>query len=268
MTDPGRRSAFVARARTRRELRGETRFRYAARVPWEHHVQGYVDNRGEWVDGLSQVWKPGDHVAIFARTDWGKTHLVLHGLAPLWPDSYRWLTVDVKGDDYTLTGWGHAVRGLPPRLLRDRYEEQVWRVMLPRGVANLGRNRAACLKALRTARNERGWVIHLNEVRALSDSKSPCLDILPDLEELWMRGRPHVTLIAETQRGAFAPGSMYDQSSHVYVGKFTDLRMRRRLAEIGGDTDNLIRVVGQLQEHEFAYVRTVDDVMQIVRAPG
>lgn len=256
MTD-GRTVVFANRARTRRELRGETRFRYAPRVPWEEHA-----------DGLSQVWKPGDHVSIFARTDWGKTHLVLFGLAPLWPEDYRWMTVDVKGDDKRLTGFARQVGSLPPRILRDRYEDQRYRLVLPRGVANLVRNRATALKALRTARNERGWVIHLNEVRALSDRKSPCLDIQPDLDELYLRGRPHVTLIGETQRGAHAPGSMYDQPSHVYIGKFTDLRMRRRLAEIGGDTDNIIRAVGMLQEHEFLYVRTADDLMQIVKAPA
>jgi hypothetical protein len=256
--DAARRAYHVGVARTRRELRGETRFHYAPRVDWDEHAAE-----------LSEVWKPGDHVSIFAPTDHGKTHLVLHGLAPLWPDEYPWLTVDVKGDDPTLAGWGRAVQKLPGRFVRHRvHEGQRYRLLVPEAVEALGEAKGRVLEALRTCRRERGWVVHLNEVRALTDAKAPGLGLAPNVEQLWLRGRPHITVIGETQRPAWVPGSMYDQPSHVYLGGIVDERSRKRIAEIGGDTDNLIRIVRQLREHEFLYFRRLGGLMQIVTAPA
>jgi hypothetical protein len=248
----------MAQVRSRYEIRGGGRFVWVPRVEWDEHR-----------DLLAETWKPGDHVSLFAPTDHGKTHLVLKGLAPIWPKDYPWLTIDVKGDDPSLARWGHPIRKkIPGRMLRDRlYEDQRFRLVVPEAIEMIKDAREWVVGALRTARSEKGWIVHLNEVRALSDPKPPGLDLAPRLEQLWLRGRPHITVIAETQRGAWVPGSMYDQPSHIYIGGFTDGRMKDRLAEIGGDTDNVIRAIGQLQEHEFLYVNR-RGTMQIVKAPA
>lgn len=248
------------------ELRGGGRYKWVPEVDWQEHASH-----------LRESWKPGDHISLFAPTDHGKTHLVLKGLAPLLPQDYPWLTVDVKGDDPSLAKWGYRIRKLPSSLSR-RYmyrNHKRFRLVVPESLEALAEARTAVVEALRTCRKEKGWVIHLNEVRALSDTKPPNLDLAPRIEQLWLRGRPHITVIAETQRGAWVPGSMYDMPSHVYIGGFTDGRMRDRVAEIGGDTDNLVRAIGQLGEHEFVYIGKPPSgsgikgrIMQIVKAPA
>lgn len=218
---------------------------------------------------LQEEWIPGDHVSLFAPTKHGKTHLVLKGLAPIWPEDYPWLTVDVKGDDPRLVEWGHPfTKKLPARFFRNRMKHQRFRLVVPEAIEQIKEAREWVILALKTARREKGWIVHLNEVRALSDKAPPNLDLAPRLEQLWLRGQPHITVIAETQRGAWVPGSMYDQPIHTYIGGFTDGRMRDRVAEMGGDTDNLIRAIGQLQKHEFLYVNRDTHLLQIVKAPA
>jgi hypothetical protein len=258
----GQQSYFVAQARTRRQLRGEDFFRYVPRVSWDEHL-----------DGAMLDWAEGEHVAVIASSDHGKTHLVLRGLAPLWPTDYQWLTIDVKGDDPTLRGWGHPVKKLPARFTRrqfygyDHDHGQRYRLVLPRHVPDLPAAQAVVKAALKTCRDEHRWVIHLNEVRALTDPQLPGLGLASWVANLWQRGRPHVTIIGETQRPAWVPRDMFDNSAHFYVGGNLDTESRRRLAQIGGDQDNLMRALRFLGDHEFVYVRRRDGLMQMVRAP-
>jgi hypothetical protein len=219
---------------------------------------------------LDSDWKPGDHVSVFAPTDSGKTYLVVRGLLPLWPEDYPCLVIDVKGDDPSLRGVGKPVDKLPGGAQR-RYLEhrQCYRLVVRETASKEDRERAQrkIIAALRTARAERGWIIEINEVRALSDARPPALGLAPYLEQLWLRGRPHVTLIAETQRPAFVPGSMYDQPTHVYIGQILDKRARDRLHEIGGHTDQIEAGISQLQEYEFVYVNRKTKAVEIVKLP-
>lgn len=281
---------WASRARkTRAEIRGQQRMRYAPWVDWDLHTTGTGWRRfsrkqdWEWVegdDGLSQIWKPGDHVSIFARVDWGKTHLVLKGLVPLWPDDYPWLCIDCKGDDPILAGgigvdgnrhepFGQRISKIPHPKIRDQFhEEQRYRMVVPWKVTDLPAARTQISKALTTARAEKGWVMHFNEARALTDPRPPALGLHPQLAQYWRMGRPHVTIIAETQAPRYVPTDMYDQPSHIYFGGNMDERAKRRLGEIGGDTDNIWRTISLLGPHEFLYVRTFDGKMEIVQAPA
>lgn len=257
--------------RTRRELRGQARFRYAPRVEWEEHAAE-----------LAEEWAPGQHVSIFAPTDHGKTHLVLHGLAPLWPEAYPWLLIDCKGIDPIMQGWGNTVGKLPSRMWRHRlYDSQRFRLVTPARVERVPASQAQVRAALNTVWNEvglkkgkdgraehMGWVVQFNEVRSLADKDLPNLNLAPYLKAMWQRGRPFITVIAETQTPAWVPREMFDQPSHVYVGGWTDERSVKRAGELGGDTDNIVRIVNQLQKHEFLYFRRRDRRMQIVMAPS
>lgn len=259
-------SAWWGRSQSRRQLRGQDRFRYAPEVSWEEHAAE-----------LGRTWKPGQHVAIIAPTDWGKTHLVLKGLEPLWPREFPWLLLDVKGRDPILGGWGHAGKKLPPRFLRHRMEEQRFRVVPPHIVEATASARQLVLGALHTAWNEcggkpgqegfRGWVVHINEAAALAGARPPDLNLEAWIKWLYQRGRPHITVIGETQRPAGVPRAMYDQASHVYMGGPVDDAAVKRLAEVGGDTDNIVRIIHYLREPQFLYFRRRGRIMQIVTAP-
>lgn len=262
-----RSAVFARRARTRREMRGETRYRFAPEVPWEEHAAE-----------LSSVWEPGQHVAIIAPTDWGKTHLVLKGLEPLWPRDFPWMMTDVKGRDPILAGWGHAGPKLPPRALRHRlYQDQRYRIVPPHTVEATEKARQLLMAALRTCWREcggkpgdegfRGWVVHINELAALSGKQPPDLNLEAWLKWLYQRGRPHLTVIGETQRPAGVPRAAYEMASHVYMGGPVDDQAVKRLAEVGGDTDNIVRIVRYLREPQFLYFRRKGRLMQIVTAP-
>lgn len=224
-------------------------------VAWDDH---YAFMRSEW--------EPGQHMSLFGPTGSGKTHLVLK-LLTIWPKEYPQLLIDTKEDDKILVGWGRRSRRLPSEWRRRMDREQKYRVVVPEDVAAIPEARQNVIDSLRTARREHDWVIWLNEVRALTDARPPSLGIGPRIESLWMRGRPHVTLIAETQRPAWVPGSMYDQPTHLYFGRILDGRSRSRIAEIGGDTEEIDYLIQNLGQHEFVYVNREDGFSEVVKAP-
>jgi hypothetical protein len=152
--------------------------------------------------------------------------------------------------------------------MRRGKESQVYRLVVPESVDNWDKAREVVKDALRKARREKQWVIHLNEVKALTDGRAPGLNLSPYVEQLWLRGRPHVTIIAETQAPAWVPRAMYQQSTHIYLGYGMDEEYQRRLGEVGGNRDVITNAIDSLREHEFVYVHRTSGLMRIVKAPG
>jgi hypothetical protein len=232
-------------------------------------------------------------VSIFGRTGDGKTHLVRWGLLPLW-QRYPVLLVDTKPRNRTLTGCGSLVRQFPTSMQRLPYrlrhhESKRWdrdpewfRLRPPaarwspdrkRQSENWTRARGVVGRALDECYHGGGWVVVIDEVRAVSDGQDPSLDLTPVLENTWQRGRDQpVTLIALTQSPVFVPGSMHTQPTHVYISGMRDLAKVDRLGEIGGDVDLIRQVLPSLsrRRHEFLYLYLGGEEgerMEIVTAP-
>jgi hypothetical protein len=93
----------------------------------------------------------------------------------------------------------------------------------------------------------------LDEERAITD-RHPQLGLLSYVEKYRQRGRGRMSVIGATQAPRFVASSFYEQASHLYIARVEDKRARRRLQEIGGDTDKIDSVVSQLARHEFLYI--------------
>lgn len=240
----------------------------AARIPWAQHRA--------WLD---HNWAAGMHVSVVVATGGGKSHLVRHGLLPLWED-YRVLLFDVKGDDPTLGGWGQVVHGYPEQEERQPQDDRqrLYRLVVPewefdphrRSTGGLDRARREAGGALDRAYKAGRWVLDLDEARAFTDNVSEFgLGLRGVVENIWVRGRSReVTLVACTQQPVWMPSSFYSQPALIYIGAEVDLA-NDHLRDIGGDRDQLRRAVAQLQQFEFVAVyRRPPRQLWIVKAPG
>ncbi len=248
------------------------------RTSWEDHY-AFLEDTAE----------AGDHTSIFAPTKGGKTHLIRYGLLPLW-QRYPVLWVRFKQKDKTLKQLGRIVHQYPSWDQRLRYQargvdspkwetDPEWFILaLPHyrwtpasknESATWQRARRIAGTALDRAYGEGGWVVVVDEVRALAGKDAPALSLEAVLENSWQRGRDQpLTLIAGTQQPANAPSSMYDQAAHIYLGQTRDVGRHQRLSEIGGDTETIKAVLPTLELHEFLYVHRFSGRMEIVKAPG
>ena len=246
------------------------------RISWEEHAA--------WLD---ENWRAGGHASIFAPNDGGKTHLIRFGLAPFW-QRYPMLIVQYKRRDPALLGFGQPVRAFPSADLRVKYQvrgvsnpkwqtDPEWfRLVLPpyqwsggkRSNPGYERARSVAGEAIDRCMKEGGWVLVVDEVRRVADSRAPGLDLAAPLENVWQAGRSEpVTLIGATQQPASAPSSMYDQPALVYLGRTLDVGRHERLSEIGGNTQLIKQVLPTLANHEFLFVHRQTGEMAIVKAP-
>lgn len=163
------------------------------------------------------------------------------------------LILDVKGDDETLTSDGahRAIRGYPSFLDLARAER--FRIHPPPA-----KQRAVFDDVFRKAyasgqgrRREGTWVMSVDEVRIMSDM----LGLGRHLKTIWIYARSRgLTLIGATQAPRYVVSEFYDQPRWFAIGNLRDRRSLRRLAEIGGDTDMLMRVVPGLDWNEFLFL--------------
>lgn len=243
----------------------------------------------EFHDYLAAEWQAGQHVSLFAPTEGGKTHLIRYGLLPLW-QRYPVLWIRFKPRDATLRGFGHLVQQYPGSLARSRfshrpYDSPKWEtdpewfiLKLPayRWSADGRRESRSWLQARRIAGealdrawHEGTWLVVIDEVLAFTEPTQPGLDLKAPLENIWQRGRDQpVTLVAATQRPAFAPPSMYDQPRWVFLGRTLDVGRHQRISEIGGDTERIKAMLPKLHHQEFLAVDRREGHMWTVRAPA
>lgn len=214
---------------------------------------------------MAKAWQPGQHVSVIAQTGHGKT-VLMNALLVLVRDE-RICTFDVKGDDVELVGRGQRVRKFPKRLARSLSvsKDEHYQLVLP---IDRAQARSIAHAGLIAAYNEGDWVIVADETRALTDPRAPGLGLAPDLEMLWMRGRSRrITLLAGTQGPRWVPASMYDQPTYVYVSRLLDTRARKRIREIGGDTDRILACMNALAKYEFIFLTQDGEHCEIVKAP-
>lgn len=248
------------------------------RVDWQEHFGWLLDNV-----------ETGEHISIFAPTGGGKTHLIRYGLLPLW-QLHPVLWVRFKQKDKTLKQLGHIVHGYPSWDQRVKYQarginsskwetDPEWFILAlplyrwtPTSKAESPtwqRARKIAGTAIDRAYADGGWVLVIDEVRALAGKDAPALALEAVLENSWQRGRDQpLTVIAGTQQPANAPSSMYDQAAHIYLGQTRDVGRHQRLSEIGGDTETIKAVLPTLERHEFLYVHRYTGRLEIVMAPA
>lgn len=193
----------------------------------------------------------GLHFALLAPTRGGKTTITTKGIIPVYsrvevPVLVIDSTADPKLRDYgeRMPRFGRKFTKVHRLTISDMSDESIMTVY----------------RALNKAMNQGDMVVYVDELRHVADPKF--MGLGKTLEHIWLFGGKHgVTLGAASQAPRWLPSSFYDQSKVHLLFRIRDLRSRKRVEEISGDTDALRPLLPDLPQYHFAYVSPEGDVI-------
>jgi hypothetical protein len=201
---------------------------------------------------MRQVLDPdgGSHVAVYARTGTGKTHLIVRMVLPMCHLS-RVVIIDVKGDDRVWRGIGAEVDRLPADLSQGGGGPagMWWRLVADatRDPDQAGRVMRAALTQIAA---EGHCVVILDEGLALAGVK----DLV---NQLLSRGRARgISVVIASPEAVNAPTSMHRQWTVMFVGLNQDDDTQDRIVKIGslGRVPGIRTLLGEIPPRTFLYV--------------
>lgn len=226
--------------------------RGAPRVAWDDFIRDHLN------------WKAGEHFSLIGPTGQGKTHMLLN-LLPL----RTYVTVcatkpeDDSMDRLIATGYAKIERWVSVPA-----EDMPRRVLWPNASRiNARVNQKRVFEdALDKIFRERGWCVALDELWYMIN----VLGLGDEVRMYLLQGRSlGISLVAATQRPAFVPLEIYDQSTHLMFWRDNDERNLARISGISYHSSGLIRqIVSQLEHHQVLYINTRTGAMLRTRAPA
>lgn len=224
----------------------------APRIPWDVFVQEELR------------WLPGEHFAMIGPTGQGKTTMGLN-LLPLHPFVTAFAT---KPRDETMealidTGYIRLERwqSLDPR----RFPR---RVLWPdaRDVHAEVKQRNVFQHAFGAIYREGGWTVYLDELWYLVNN----LKLGHEIKTYLLQARSlGISLLVATQRPAWVPLEIYDQSTHLMFWRDNDEQNLRRISGISWRSAELVReLVSNLETHQVLYINTRTGRMVRTRCPA
>lgn len=219
----------------------------------------------EWSDFVSQFsWAQGEHIAMVGPTGSGKTTLALHLL-----DIRNYVTVlATKPKDATLDS-----------LLKSGYRKlEEWKnydpVRVPKRLIwpdatdlySAVRQQRAFKMAMHHMYRQGGWCIYIDELWFIIHHLKLELEVRTFLQQSRSIG---ISLVALTQRPAFVPLEVYDQSTHLFFWLDNDERNLKRLSGISWKSAKQVQqTIAGLKRHEVLYINTrTGDMMRFTPPP-
>lgn len=224
----------------------------APRMPWDEFISTRLN------------WQQGEHLALIGPTGQGKTTLLTQ-LLPLHPYVTVFATKPKDesmqrlirfGGYYPIRRWQSMdPRKFPRRVLwpdassldSDKLQSEVFH------------------DALSRIYREGGWTVAIDELWYIIN----ILRLERDVKTYLLQARAlGISLLCATQRPAWIPLEVYDQSTHLFFWRDNDETNLRRLSGISFRSAELIRsVVSDLEKFQVLYVNTRTGEMLRTRAP-
>lgn len=229
-----------------RKIRTERAQDAAPVLPWEFFLKKVFR------------WEQGEHVAAIGPTGSGKTTLALNLLAMR---KYV-VALGTKPLDETLDSLitdAHFVR----------YEE--WtnvevsryprRIIWPdaRALHSAKAQRREFQTALDHIYRQGRWTVYIDELWFIIHHLRMELEVRTYLQQARSLG---ISLFVATQRPAFVPLEIYDQSTHLFFWRDNDERNLSRISGISWRNAGDIRhLIAELERHQVLYINTVTGAM-------
>lgn len=225
----------------------------------------------EWTDFLNLDtrtgifrWEQGQHVALLGPTGRGKTTLA----QAILPIRKYIVALATKPKDETLEKFA-AEHGFK------RYEE--WpevspelsprRLLWPdaRTMYSAITQRREFKAALDKIYREGNWTVYVDELWYIIHHLKLEFEVRTYLQQARSNG---ISFVATTQRPAFVPLEIYDQSTHLFFWKDNDENNLRRISGIAWLSANKVKyLVSHLEPHQVLYINTVSGLMVRTTVP-
>jgi hypothetical protein len=245
---------------SRETLRDADVHRAAPRIPWENFLDEYF----EWKNVDAEGNPSGQHVALIGPTGQGKTTM-LFALYPI----HRFTAVfGTKPQDASLTSFERVGferldhwKSIDPKHVPRRL---IW--PQPRKLGEMVPiQRQVFTDAVEHIYAEGWWDVFIDEGYYIDEVLK--LSALLRLMYTQIRSTG-VSIVLATQRPAWVPVEVYDQSTHLFFWRDTDARNLRRLQEVSVAHSDLIRhIIPNLEQHQVLYLNTRTGVMCRTRSP-
>lgn len=224
----------------------------APRVPWDVFISGHF------------AWDDGEHVGMIGPTGQGKTTLLtqllpLHPYVTVFATKPRDTTMDrlIASGYQRMTRWESIPADRMPR-----------RVLWP-PASELGsedKQREVFRDAFARIYREGAWTVAIDELWYIIN----VLNLGAEVKTYLLQARSlDISLVVATQRPAWVPLEVYDQSTHLFFWRDNDETNLRRISGISYRSGDLIRhIVSNLDRYQVLYVNTRTGAMVRTKAPG
>lgn len=221
------------------------------RIPWDVFIRQELQ------------WKAGEHFALIGPTGQGKTTMLLN-LLPLHP----FVTVFVtKPRDEVMEAL--LYQGYVKLERWQSLDPKQWprRLLWPNATEldSIDKQKEVFHNAFRTIYREGGWTVAIDETWFVVNELKLGADIKLYLLQARSLG---ISLLCASQRPAYIPLEIYDQSTHLMFWRDNDETNLKRISGISWRSANLIRnIVANLDRYQVLYVNTRTGRMIRTRIP-
>lgn len=211
------------------------------------------------------AWYQDEHVALIGPTGSGKSTCALNLLR-----KRRYVTVfATKPQDDTMVRFAaeQGYKVIPQWNHRLSAEKVPRRVLWPdaRGLYSERHQAAVFRPALASIYEQGGWCTYIDELWWLTNK----LRMGEEVKTFLLQGRSiRLPLMVATQRPAWIPLEVYDQSTHLFFWGDNDETNLSRIASIGSFAAAPIRAtIQRLAKYEVLYINTRDRTMYRTMPP-
>jgi hypothetical protein len=223
----------------------------APRIPWEDFVSKFD-------------WQQSEHVGLVGPNGQGKTTLLtsilpMRTYVTLFATKPRDRTLNeliVRGDFDLYHEWLDVDADKSPR-----------RVLWPdaRDIEADALQRRVFAEAFKAIYDEGNWCLAVDEGYYIASE----LKLAPQMRKFWTQSRSlDVSFVVGTQRPAWVPVELYDESTHLFIWRINEAEALRRLSSLGAANKEAAKmVIEELEPHQCLYINKRTGAMYRTRAP-